>query len=187
MQGWATTMLLVMIMATTWVMAIQAEAQLGQQGEEGLVKEHLNLQGKEKFLGTFSTSTRTMVIASTSTVFLTCLSGTANPVVLCGGRRKKRNVREKSMTFLLDDYRGLPGPILEGSTEGVNVDGKERDTGGVGEEGHAEKFLGIQLWTTTAVTTSVTVFYTNTSTTVRISFYCAAGGLNLPPISCIGA
>lgn len=40
--------------------------------------------------------------------------------------------------------------------------------------------LAFTVWTTSRTTTSVTVFFTNTSSTVRVSFYCVAGGISLP-------
>lgn len=47
----------------------------------------------------------------------------------------------------------------------------------------SEKF-GYTVWTVAKTTTTVTVRYTNTATTVKISYYCGAGGVRYPANSC---
>ncbi|XP_042873274.1 uncharacterized protein LOC122253914 [Penaeus japonicus] len=120
------------------------------------------------FFGTYRTTTYTVVSASTSTVFATCLSG--SDTTLCAGRSARRAKRklEKSLDEVTN-VGDLSGSLLDTKSVAETLEGvEEKDK------------LAFTVWTTSRTTTSVTVFFTNTSTTVRVSFYCVAGGLSVP-------
>lgn len=40
------------------------------------------------------------------------------------------------------------------------------------------------IWTTSKTTSTITVLYTNTASTVKISYYCVAGGVQYPSVNC---
>lgn len=54
------------------------------------------------FFGSFSTTTYTQVVASTSTVFFSCLSGTASMSV-CSGRGARHSKRIKKPELSIED------------------------------------------------------------------------------------
>lgn len=62
----------------------------------------------------------------------------------------------------------LSSSLLDTKTVAESEDVQEKDK------------LAFTVWTTSRTTTSVTVFFTNTSSTVRVSFYCVAGGISVP-------
>ncbi|XP_066964053.1 uncharacterized protein [Macrobrachium rosenbergii] len=146
-------------------------------------KDSLNAKDssqKERFFGSFSTTTYTVVSATTSTVFFSCLSGTDSTV--CKGRNTKRFRRgSRTKAIELVDHDDPTLPALESSdleeplTEDRSATGESQDNN--------QKF-GFTVWTTARTTTSVTVFYTNTSTTIRLSYYCVAGGIQFPINRC---
>ncbi|XP_066964052.1 uncharacterized protein [Macrobrachium rosenbergii] len=137
---------------------------------------------KERLFGSFSTTTYTIVSAITSTVFFSCLSGTAATV--CQGRNSKRFRRGSDAKALeLADGEDSSLPALESS--GLEEPSTE-DRSATGEFQAKDPKFGFTVWTTARTTTSVTVFYTNRSTTIRLSYYCIAGGLQFPPQNCAG-
>ncbi|XP_064078987.1 uncharacterized protein LOC135196239 [Macrobrachium nipponense] len=137
---------------------------------------------KERLFGSFSTTTYTIVSAVTSTVFFSCLSGTAATV--CAGRNTKRFRRGSDNKALeLVGEGGSNVPALEPSGLG---EPSPEDTSAAGEAQAKDPKFGFTVWTTARTTTSVTVFYTNRSTTIRLSYYCVAGGLQFPPQNCAG-
>lgn len=46
------------------------------------------------------------------------------------------------------------------------------------------KLLGFTLWTRARTTSTVTMLFTDTNTTIRLSYYCQAGGLQMPEFPC---
>ncbi|KAK7076181.1 hypothetical protein SK128_016680 [Halocaridina rubra] len=139
---------------------------------------YLVQQNKEKFLfGSFSTTTYTNVVASTSTVFFSCLSSTTSQNV-CQGRGARRK-RFAKPNLLLDDYEGI-ADVQSSKNNEANIAQKNHHSSINGNEGK----LAFTVWTTSRSTTSVTVFYTNTSTTIRLAYYCVAGGVQYPTFSC---
>ncbi|KAK4306518.1 hypothetical protein Pmani_021662 [Petrolisthes manimaculis] len=145
------------------------------------VPEGAKVNGSEKlFFGSYSTTTYTVVSASTSTVFYSCLSGTSGTV--CQGRRKRKTFSIPRAT----DGDDVNNAGLEGSLNGEEElsEAPETRVESNGEEGNGEGKFSFTVWTISRTTTSVTVFFTNTSSTVRISYYCRAGGLVTPALSC---
>ncbi|XP_068248907.1 uncharacterized protein [Palaemon carinicauda] len=150
------------------------------QGDALSPKE--SMSEKERLFGSFSTTTYTVVSAVTSTVFFSCLSGTDSTV--CQGRNAKR-FRRGSRTKAIelegaDDFslpKLEPSAIEEPTAEESSVAGDAKVN---------DPKFGFTIWTTARTTTSVTVFYTNTSTTIRLSYYCVAGGLQFPANRCAG-
>ncbi|ROT75860.1 uncharacterized protein [Penaeus vannamei] len=120
------------------------------------------------FFGTYRTTTYTVVSASTSTVFATCLSG--SDTTLCAGRsaRRARRKLDKALDMPEVGSEDLSSSLLDTKTVAESEDVQEKDK------------LAFTVWTTSRTTTSVTVFFTNTSSTVRVSFYCVAGGISVP-------
>ncbi|XP_071525997.1 uncharacterized protein [Panulirus ornatus] len=129
-------------------------------------------QGRFLF-GSYSTTTYTVVSASTSTVFYSCLSGTQ--AARCQGRRKRKDLGLLRETPVVeeDDKVELAGSLDEGTAE---------EKGVVPTDGDGK--FAFTVWTTSRTTTSVTVIYTNTSTTIRLSYYCVVGQIDLPVFPC---
>ena len=44
--------------------------------------------------------------------------------------------------------------------------------------------LFFTVWTKTISTTTMTVYYTNTATTLSLSYYCTVGGITIPFLGC---
>merc|ERR1712106_190294 len=121
-------------------------------------------------LATYSTTTYTVVSVSTSSMKIICYSGIASATT-CKGRRRKRKVRQYDN--LLEAAESQSDNVLEGSKDQLAESVEPR-------QGKAEdldgRLLGFTVWTTTKSTTSVTVFYTDTATTLKVSIGCAIGG-----------
>ncbi|CAL4121663.1 unnamed protein product [Meganyctiphanes norvegica] len=133
---------------------------------------------RQKFLlGTSSTTTYTVVSAATSTVYHSCLSGISSSA-LCTGRRKKRSNIIKKIDLLnrplLEDLASstLQESMSEAWTREARSDGSEQGR------------FGFTVWTPTKLTTSVTVLYTNTSSTIRLSYFCSAAFVESPAAGC---
>ncbi|XP_069173063.1 uncharacterized protein [Procambarus clarkii] len=174
MRVWSA--LVVLAVAATELVAGEAGA-LDEALKEGGLKEDASAitEDKERFFGSYYTQTRTVVSAFTSTVFLSCLSGTS--AVKCAGRRR-RSLHDTNIKTLIQEFDepSLLDTSGDGGVAALEASDQEPN----------EKLFGISIWTTTATTTSVTVFFTNTSTTIRISYYCIAAGLVLPVQRCPG-
>nr|XP_045616233.1 uncharacterized protein LOC123769232 [Procambarus clarkii] len=174
MRVWSA--LVVLAVAATELVAGEAGA-LDEALKEGGLKEDASAitEDKERFFGSYYTQTRTVVSAFTSTVFLSCLSGTST--VKCAGRRR-RSLHDTNIKTLIQEFDepSLLDTSGDGGVAALEASDQEPN----------EKLFGISIWTTTATTTSVTVFFTNTSTTIRISYYCIAAGLVLPVQRCPG-
>ncbi|XP_068248913.1 uncharacterized protein [Palaemon carinicauda] len=154
------------------------EDSLSIEGDALVPKE--SMSEKERLFGSFSTTTYTIVSAVTSTVFFSCLSG--SDATICQGRNTKRFRRgSRTKAIELEEGDDLLVPSLEPSDLSEPMGEKTSET----EESPKEKF-GFTVWTTARTTTSVTVFYTNTSTTIRLSYYCIAGGIQYPANNCAG-
>ncbi|XP_045613608.2 uncharacterized protein [Procambarus clarkii] len=139
------------------------------------------ISDRERFFGVASTRTYTSVVMVTSTVFFSCLSGTSKAV--CQGRRKK-----KSMQRFLDLTSADEGDAeLDGSLGEVKDKPDVEDTAPKSPDSPVSndaKFITI--WTSSQTTTTVTMLYTNTSTTIRLSYFCQAGQAQLPIFRCAG-
>ncbi|KAK7076180.1 hypothetical protein SK128_016679 [Halocaridina rubra] len=145
------------------------------ENEKSKLKENspTPLDPREKFLfGSFSTTTYTQVVASTSTVFFSCLSGTATGTV-CQGRGARRNKKLKR-----PDITVVESEVKEDIESSITDDVVNQ------QDMVRNSKLGFTIWTTSRTTTSVTVFFTNTSTTLRLSYYCFAGGIQFPQFNC---
>ncbi|KAK3857521.1 hypothetical protein Pcinc_036232 [Petrolisthes cinctipes] len=141
---------------------------------------------KNRFIGRYSTTTETAVVMVTSTVFFSCLSGTS--AALCLGRRRKRALRSNISFDQERNDRALETSQVE-------------ETASLAEQGDAvmpprekaestvsgsSRLLGFQVWTRVRSTTTVTMIFTDTNTTIRLSFYCQAGLAQLPTFNCVG-
>ncbi|CAL4124082.1 unnamed protein product [Meganyctiphanes norvegica] len=168
--------LLLIIAGTATALLAVASAELTQQLQQSDVDVEGGARGKFVF-GSYRTTTHTVVQAATSTVFFSCLSGTGT--ALCTGKRKKRTLRNDLQADL------LPGGVsaLEGSLGGSDIaDPLKLEAAG---SGNADGKLGFTIWTTNRLTTSVTVFFTDTLTTIRLSYFCNAAGITSPN-NCVG-
>ncbi|KAK7076178.1 hypothetical protein SK128_016677 [Halocaridina rubra] len=167
---WSPLMFAVVVVATV----VTDDTKRGPRVKELLQEDDRN---SARLLATYATTTYTVITAKTSTVYFSCLSGTAATV--CGGRGGRRRKR-----FLKDipiEEQTYNDEIqLEGSSAKVGEDVLTKS----GNDKNAR--FGITIWTTTKTTSSVTVFYTNTASTLRLSYYCVAGGINLPATPCSG-
>lgn len=70
---------------------------------------------------------------------------------------------------------------LDSSSTHFGDDEPEREASG-GHDSLGK--IGYTIWTTTKTTSTVTVLYTNTASTVKISYYCVAGGVQYPSVNC---
>nr|XP_053634521.1 uncharacterized protein LOC128690031 isoform X1 [Cherax quadricarinatus]XP_053634522.1 uncharacterized protein LOC128690031 isoform X2 [Cherax quadricarinatus] len=134
----------------------------------------------ERFFGVASTRTYTNVVMVTSTLFFSCLSGTKATTV-CKGRRKKSV--ERVLEVLPEEEKRDLESSIDGATETPDEDKSTKSQDDTSASTN-QKFFTI--WTTTQTTTSVTMFYTNTSTTIRLSYYCNAGQEIFPTFKCGG-
>ncbi|XP_037790066.1 uncharacterized protein LOC119585494 [Penaeus monodon] len=150
-----------------------AESQPGT--EVGETKDGIVLKDTDErlFFGRFSTTTYTGVAVSTSTVFFSCLLGTAPTV--CAGRRRRAKKSVKFETSA-DSYVDTG---LESSQTPADVGEKDASA----SEDQSKIFVNV--WTTSRTSTTVTVLYTNTSTTLRISLFCIAGFVQVPQFNCV--
>ncbi|XP_042873272.1 uncharacterized protein LOC122253911 isoform X2 [Penaeus japonicus] len=150
--------------------SVPAEVSAPTEEKDGIV-----LKGSDEklFFGRFSTTTYTGVAVSTSTVFFSCLLGTAPTV--CQGRRR-RNKRNVKFEATADSYVDSG---LESSHDTSIAEAKDSSA----SEDQSKIFVNV--WTTSRTSTTVTVLYTNTSTTLRISLYCIAGFVQLPQFNCV--
>ncbi|XP_047495439.1 uncharacterized protein LOC125043387 [Penaeus chinensis] len=134
-----------------------------------------NKNARNDFLSVFavqSTTTYTIVSASTSTVFFSCLSGSYTALI-CKGRKKK-SIRP------MPDLESISSDVsLDSSSDSAGPPAIERD-----DDPTTSEKLGYTVWTVAKTTTTVTVRYTNTASTIKISYYCGAGGINYPANSC---
>ncbi|XP_045612792.1 uncharacterized protein [Procambarus clarkii] len=146
------------------------------------------LNDRERFIfGRYSTTTYTDVVMVTSTVYFSCLSGTSPAV--CLGRRKKKNLRR----FMEINKRegkdeDIPDVLLD-SSQGDSSKKEETDPASQdappSEPATDSKFF-VNVWTTSRTTTTVTMLYTDTNTTIRLSYFCQAGQAQLPTFRCVG-
>ncbi|XP_063859247.1 uncharacterized protein LOC135100347 isoform X1 [Scylla paramamosain] len=138
--------------------------------------------GGQRLLGVSSTTTHTSVVMVTSTVFFSCLSGTSAAV--CLGRRRKKSV-PTMVEFDDSDTSSHTSKALDGSL--VDPDGTRSyasdssdfssDSRQADKDG---KFQFLTVWSAVSTTTTVTMLYTDTNTTIRLSYYCQAGFQQLP-------
>ncbi|KAL7648079.1 UNVERIFIED_CONTAM: hypothetical protein RMT77_001696 [Armadillidium vulgare] len=124
--------------------------------------------------GSKQTTTYTDVSVATSEVFFTCLVGTATSP--CLSRRRRALTKLKKL--ILQDVSPITENSLESSMESpTSSHDKENQRG--------SRLFGVTIWTTTRTTTTITLLSTNTSTTLRYSYYCLAGNIDLPMFSCL--
>ncbi|XP_069944819.1 uncharacterized protein [Cherax quadricarinatus] len=161
------------------------QKQLAVAASSTYTKPPDGISDQERFIfGRYSTTTYTDVVMVTSTVFFSCLSGSST--VLCRGRRRKRSSSGLSTVNDENIKNSNLGDILESSQDdstpaSTTTDSIPQDK----ETPESDKFF-INVWTTTHSTTTVTMLYTNTSTTIRLSYFCQAGQLQLPTFRCVG-
>ncbi|XP_050727022.1 uncharacterized protein LOC127003983 [Eriocheir sinensis] len=138
-------------------------------------------EDKERFIfGPRSITTYTAVSVTTSTAFLTCLSGTNDNV--CQGRRKKRSVRlMQDISKREGESTSLSTSLIEEADTVVAPTGSTKKAEG---DSQGDEKLIFTVWTTARITTSITLVSTDTNTTIRVSFYCLAGNVQLPTINC---
>ncbi|KAK7076179.1 hypothetical protein SK128_016678 [Halocaridina rubra] len=144
---------------------------------QNVAQEKTGVVPRDKFLfGSYATATYTQVVASTSTVFFSCLSGTVSQWV-CSGRhsRGRRSKKIKKPDINLDDDQSSIG--IE-SSKGDPMPALTPD--------EDKRKFAFTIWTTSRTTTSVTVFFTDTNTTIRLSYYCFAAGIQYPQFNCAG-
>ncbi|XP_042873285.1 uncharacterized protein LOC122253923 [Penaeus japonicus] len=158
------------LLAAALALALVLEVAAVDPHEESAVEKQ-----KRYLFGTVSTTTYSLVSVSTSTVYFSCLSGTFTQRV-CQGRNAKR--KRKS---LVENVNDVQDAMLLDSSGGEK--GAEPDPDFSQDDGDVER-LGFTVWTTSKTTSTVTVIYTNTASTVKISYYCVAGGIRYPSVNC---
>ncbi|KAF2357970.1 hypothetical protein FHG87_011273 [Trinorchestia longiramus] len=133
-------------------------------------------------LGSHRTITRTGVSLLTNTVFMTCLSG-FDGMSVCAGRKKRDgfNVRNKSYavpgTTLIDSQYST-SPLDSSQAEDLKIDTED-------EKEKARLLGGIYtIWHTATTRTTVTTRFTNTATTISLSYYCTVRNMDWPTVFC---
>ena len=63
--------------------------------------------------------------------------------------------------------------------EALEAQAEEKDG-----KGNTKLLFGVNIWTRVRTTSTVTMLYTDTNTTIRLSYYCQAGSLQLPANNC---
>ncbi|XP_050727795.1 uncharacterized protein LOC127004273, partial [Eriocheir sinensis] len=169
----------------------------GEAAEGESKRDDLDEEGKKlRFLGHYSTTTETAVVMVTSTVFFSCLSGTST--ALCLGRRKKKNL-QSLMELQVNPEEGVyldSSQVTNTGREARSIDDAlEASSAAAEDEAEAgprdsdaknqTKLFGFQIWTRTRITTTVTMLFTDSNTTIRLSYYCQAGNLQLPQFNCV--
>ncbi|XP_042208753.1 uncharacterized protein LOC121857012 [Homarus americanus] len=179
------TLGLVVVVCLTAVAAEAVNEKMPEHGVESsdITAKHspVDEKGEKFFLGGVSTATYTDVVMVTSTVFFSCLSGTSAAV--CDGRRRKRSLR--SFVKLEEDESS--SPLASSQDEdliGEDLSQAEEENKSSKDE---ERILGFNIWTTSRITSTVTMLYTDTNTTIRLSYFCQAGQQQLPTFNCVGA
>merc|ERR1711942_11736 len=148
-----------------------AESEVNDRAERDL--RAIKAEGKNaegRLLGSVRTTTLWAISVSTSTQFLSCLSGTATTTA-CNGKRRRR--KSLSIEHVGDDTKTLSGSIAP--QPGVHE---------VLESDRSGKLYGFTVWTAVTQSTTVTVFSTNDATTVTLSFYCSNALASMPSLSC---
>lgn len=75
----------------------------------------------------------------------------------------------------IDGDASLDSISLDSSSDAMEPAATDRD------DSVAANRFGYTVWTTSKTTSTVTLLYTNTASTIKISYYCDAGGVNYPP------
>jgi len=161
------------LLSCCWA-SIQTNTQDATEAKQ-LESTHDNIQditqpkdGKFYF-GRISTLSHTMVSFTTSTVLSLCLQATvATPI--CGGKKRKRR-------NLLDDVNERESSQLALDSSVVSATDED--------DVDKEKFLKFfTVWTKSITTTTLTTFFTNTGTTISLSYLCTSSALRLPIDGC---
>ncbi|CAL4108757.1 unnamed protein product, partial [Meganyctiphanes norvegica] len=133
-----------------------------------------NRNNAAKFFASVGTQILTIYSLTTSTVYFTCLSGiSAN--ALCKGKRKKRtlptklDILDSGVIQTLESSHGNPISL---AAEEFTANKKD-----------VSKVL-VPLWSTSKTTSTVTVLYTATASTLKLSYYCSVARLTAPSPSC---
>ncbi|KAK8407291.1 hypothetical protein O3P69_002089 [Scylla paramamosain] len=117
----------------------------------------------------------------TSTVFFSCLEGTSTAV--CQGRRNRKVSRINLGRIENDEtYSALEGSQVDMAREARDL--KDHEDPKDDSAPASSKLLGINIWTRYRTTSTVTMLYTDTNTTIRLSYVCQAGHLQLPQFAC---
>ncbi|MPC50160.1 hypothetical protein E2C01_043983 [Portunus trituberculatus] len=117
----------------------------------------------------------------TSTVFFSCLEGTST--ALCQGRRNRKVSRINFGQIEENEaYSALEGSQIDMAREARDLKDPENSEDDPADA--SSKLLGINVWTRVRTTTTVTMLYTDTNTTIRLSYACQAGHLQLPQFGC---
>merc|ERR1719481_1707824 len=139
---------------TVALLCLVAGAQAASQSPRGDKEERL-------FFGSYRTITNTGVTLTTSTVYASCVSGSATTT--CGGR-KRRSAALLNIADVDAESERSSGKI-DSSIEEASAGEPRSPTG---------KLSGIYtIWTTATTSTTVTYRYTDTATTVSLSIYCS--------------
>ncbi|KAK8407290.1 hypothetical protein O3P69_002088 [Scylla paramamosain] len=161
---------------------VKGEVRAKEGEEKSDLAEEIN---KNRFFGRYTTTTEIAVVMVTSTVFFSCLSGTS--AALCTGRRRKKDLLPLTDLNFDHDERYHLDSSQNTDTEGMahsldealEAQAEEKD-----RKGNTKLFFGVNVWSRVRSTSTVTMLYTDTNTTIRLSYYCQAGNLQLPVNNC---
>ncbi|RXG51190.1 hypothetical protein Avbf_03251 [Armadillidium vulgare] len=153
---------------------VVCDGAFGQLPFENLKKSN---EKNPRFFKAQRVTTFTDYSFSTKTIYPQCVSSVST--VLCSG--KKRRKRMTNMDDIPKDNSRSDLTVVEGtladSEKKVEIPPAESD-----REGR----LAFTVWTTTRTTSTATVKYTNTSTTLSLFYACTVGNVEFPSqFSCI--
>ncbi|KAK3857522.1 hypothetical protein Pcinc_036233 [Petrolisthes cinctipes] len=135
-----------------------------------------------RFFASVTSTTETVFVMVTSTVFFSCISiAPSGPA--CMGRRRKRSL-SRTIEVDHDKQRGLS---LDSSQQDALLNtgdpGQQRDN--IDDTDNNTRLLGINIWSSVRSTSTVTMLFTDTNTTIRLGYYCLAGNVRLPTFNCM--
>ncbi|XP_018021956.1 uncharacterized protein LOC108678121 [Hyalella azteca] len=127
------------------------------------------------FLQTYQTITNTNVVLTTSTAFVSCVAAMNSAVDCTGRKRRKRSFVKKQTADSSSEAIELDSSSIAGSDGTVDV-----------TDGNPRGRAAFTIWTAVATTTTITTIFTDSSTTVSLSYFCSVGFLTVPGNSCVG-
>ncbi|KAK3849466.1 hypothetical protein Pcinc_043784 [Petrolisthes cinctipes] len=134
-----------------------------------------------RFFGASSTSTITDVAIVTSTVFFSCLTQ-AQPNIVCGGRRRRKRKLTVDLVRGVEGSSDLDTSLMEQQsaidTDVMKATQQQHDN--KDDDAAKNSKLFVTIWTVSRTTSTVTMLFTDTNTTLRLTYACRAGQQILP-------
>ncbi|XP_018021966.1 uncharacterized protein LOC108678129 isoform X2 [Hyalella azteca] len=143
-----------------------------------------NFAKEKAFFGSYRTITRTGVSLLTSTVPVTCFSGLT--AALCLGRKRRRVFLDGQLPDQKMNFMSTPEAAGKNDKSTTLDSSQEESNEAAVDEENDGRFVGglYTIWNSSTTSTTVTVRYTDTATTVKVSYYCTIKGMDVPTVFC---